>query len=338
MEPLVFEPFLRPMVWGGRELERLFGKRLPTDAAYGESWEISGHPSHVSVVAEGPHRGRRLTDLMAAHGRDLFGARACPARFPLLIKLLDCHELLSVQVHPTDELARQILGDELGKTEAWVILAVGPKGRIYAGLKPGVTREILKSHLAAGTVEACLHEFRPRVGDCLFLESGTVHAVGGGVVMAEVQQTSDATFRLFDWNRMGKDGKPRALHLEESLRSINFDSGPCHPISSTPAMAAETSSPRRRLVDCRYFRMDRIDLGAGAIAPQGGEMAIYLLLEGAGELSGAHFRRVFKAGETVLIPASADVLSWRGLPDSAAARLLEITLPSWFTQLQSGVP
>src|SRR5262245_26444494 len=177
MEPLIFEPYLRPMVWGGRRLATALGKSLPTEGTYGESWELSGHPQHVSRVADGPLRGMSLAELCTTHTAELFGKTKSAARFPLLIKLLDCHDWLSVQVHPNDELAAQLVPGESGKTEAWVIIEAGPTARIYAGLRPGTTRADVERHLAAGTVDQCLHSFTPRAGDCVFLPAGTVHAV-----------------------------------------------------------------------------------------------------------------------------------------------------------------
>lgn len=317
--PLVFEPYLRPQVWGERRLERRLGKRLPPEGRYGESWEISAHEHHVSRVAEGPLKSTRLDDLWREHGGELTGRDSPPPKFPLLIKYLDCHELLSVQVHPTDELARQIIGDESGKTEAWVIIDAEPTARIYAGLRPGVTRELLERHLAAGTVEECLHSFVPQPGDCVFLPSGTVHAVGGGVLMAEVQQTSDATFRLFDWNRPGPDGQPRKLHIEESLRSINWSAGPVQPVVPQRIDGLAAGVQGERLVACQYFQMDRYRLRSSMELPYADELSIWLVLEAAAELQSetGGYRRDFQAGETVLIPSAARGLSWRTPSGSA---------------------
>jgi mannose-6-phosphate isomerase len=320
MQPLVFEPYLRPMVWGHRRLGERFGKTLPTAEAFGESWEISAHPHHVSRVAEGPLSGAALTELCASHGRELFGEQLPPdGRFPLLIKLLDCHDLLSIQVHPTDELAPKLAGETLGKTEAWVILDVEPSGVVYAGLKAGVTRDELERHVHAGTLEQCLHCFKPSPGDCVFLPAGTVHAVGGGVVMAEVQQSSDATFRLYDWNRLGTDGKPRKLHLREALESINWDAGPVKPSVGVPLRGR----PGEALVRCRYFHLDRYRTAEPFAAPAG-RLSIWLALGGNAELRGAGYARTLRGGETVLIPASAGELTWR--PDGNAT-LLGVTLP-----------
>jgi mannose-6-phosphate isomerase len=319
--PLVFAPYFRPQVWGERRLQRRLGKRLPPEGRFGESWEISAHEHHVSRVAEGPLADVPLDELWRERASELSGKPVNPAKFPLLIKYLDCHELLSVQVHPTDELARALIGDESGKTEAWVILDAEPTARIYAGLRPGVTRDVLERHLAAGTVAECLHSFVPRPGDCVFLPSGTVHAVGGGVLMAEVQQTSDATFRLFDWNRPGPDGKPRKLHIEESLRSINWSAGPVHPV--VPQAIAQGE----RLVSCEYFEMHRYRLHGSLPLPYPGELSIWLVLDGSAELCNEQgdYRRAFQIGETVLIPAAAKEMQWAASAQGAILLGVRIT-------------
>ncbi len=251
--PLRFHPYLRPMVWGGRRLSEPLGKELPTTGPYGESWEISDHASHHSVVREGPHAGRALRELLEREPIALLGeagasypgvgVRDTPSHptgeFPWLVKFLDASDWLSVQVHPDDESAARLWPGERGKTEAWFVLAAEPGSRAYAGLLPGVDEKALRAALATGPegaardrhpVAECLHSFEPRPGDCLFLPAGTVHAVGGGVLIAEVQQTSDATFRLFDWDRKDAQGKARQLHVEESVACINWGAGPVHPV------------------------------------------------------------------------------------------------------------
>ncbi len=329
MQPLVFEPYLRPVVWGGRSLEQRLGKKLPGEERFGESWELSAHPHHVSRVAEGPWKGTKLTDLWDRHRNELAGSKLPEeAKFPWLIKFLDCHELLSVQVHPDDALARQLLGDESGKTEAWVVLEAAPGSRIYAGLKSGTTRADLERHLDAGTVAECLHGFTPRPGDCVFLPAGTVHAVGGGVLLAEVQQSSDATFRLFDWNRVGPDGKPRPLHRDAALQSIVWPSGPVSPVSPTPLPTTSPEANGERLVECRYFRIDRYRLGGILAIPARGKMSVWMVLDGEAELHAEEggYRRAFETGQTVLVPASSGPLAWRNL-GSNLATVLAVTLP-----------
>jgi mannose-6-phosphate isomerase len=327
MQPLVFEPYLRPMVWGGRRLGTLFNKPLPPEGTFGESWEVSAHPHHVSRVAEGPHRGETLTELGVNHPGELFGEQApADGRFPLLIKLLDCNDLLSIQVHPTDEIAARLLPGERGKTEAWVVLAAEPTAKIYAGLKPGTTRADLERHLAAGTADRCLYALTPKAGDCIFLPAGTVHAVGGGVVIAEVQQTSDATFRLFDWNRVGTDGKPRQLHLRESLESIDWNAGPVNPVEPRPITGLPPGVRGESLVRCRYFEMDRYALESALPLPRPGRVSVWLVLEGEAELRSisGEYRRLLLRGETVLIPAASDGLSFVPSP---RATLLGVYLP-----------
>jgi mannose-6-phosphate isomerase len=185
------------MVWGGRRLGEVLGKHLATHEPYGESWEISDHASHQSVVATGPLAGKTLRQLMDQDRSAVLGSAADQQRlFPWLVKFLDARDWLSVQVHPDDEAAKRLCPGEGGKTEAWFVLDAEPDSRVYAGLLPGVDEPRLRTALAAGTVANCLHQFVPRPGDFVFLPAGTVHAVGGGVLLAEVQQTSDATFRL----------------------------------------------------------------------------------------------------------------------------------------------
>jgi mannose-6-phosphate isomerase len=189
MDPLVFEPYARQQIWGQRRLESVLGKSLPSTNTFGESWEISAHPHHVSRVAEGPLVGKRLDELWHERRAEIAGhTETAIDRFPLLIKYLDCDQQLSVQVHPTDEAAARLIPGELGKTEAWVILEAEPTARIYAGLQPGTTRADAERCLLQGTVGDVLHNFVPTPGDCIFLPAGTLHAVGGGVLMAEVQQ------------------------------------------------------------------------------------------------------------------------------------------------------
>jgi mannose-6-phosphate isomerase len=327
MHPLVFQPYLRPQIWGSRRLGQDLGKTLPAEGTFGESWEISAHPHHLSCVAEGPMRGLRLVDLWQSHARELTGRDDAPrAKFPWLIKFLDCHEQLSVQVHPSDRIARELLGDEMGKTEAWVVLSAEPSGQIQAGLKPGITEAELVRHIEAGTVGECLHRFTPRPGDCIFLPAGTVHAVGGGVVLAEVQQSSDATFRLFDWNRLGPDGKPRALHRAEALRSIDWSAGPVAPVMPRPLPELAPGVRGESLVSCKHFRLDRYRISAALPNPYPERMSIWMLIGADAELRSVdgRYHREFRPGETVLIPASAGSLAWSA-STGTAANLLAIT-------------
>ena len=186
----------------------MLGKVLGEGEDYAESWELVDHGADQSVVVGGALAGMTLGQLVAEHGEELLGRHAGLGQFPLLLKFLDCNRTLSVQVHPNDVQGALLDPPDLGKTEAWVVLAADAGSKIYAGLKAGVTREDLRAALEAGTCEACLHQFEPQVGDCVFIRAGTVHALGAGLVIAEIQQASDTTFRLFDWNRgrCGREG------------------------------------------------------------------------------------------------------------------------------------
>ena len=221
--PFTFHPLFKERVWGGRRLAALYGKDLPPGVPIGESWEISDRPDDESVIANGPLAGRSLRWLMESHGPELLGA-ASPARdgrFPILCKILDAREMLSLQVHPPAHKARELRGDP--KTEMWHIVDAAPGAELFVGLKRGVTREMFEARIASGEVAGCFHRIPVSRGDTMFLPSGRVHAIGAGLVIFEIQQNSDTTYRVFDWNRKGLDGKPRELHIAESLASIDFE-------------------------------------------------------------------------------------------------------------------
>jgi mannose-6-phosphate isomerase len=220
--PLKFIPIVKERVWGGRNLEMLYRKPLPPNAPIGESWEISDRPGDASVIANGPLAGKNLRWLMENHERELLGgAQSQRGYFPLLIKILDAREKLSLQVHPPAHKASALGGEP--KTEMWYIARAAPGAELYVGLKRGVTREEFERKIRDGTVAECFHRVPVKAGDAMFLPSGRVHAIGAGLVIFEIQQNSDTTYRVFDWNRFGADGRPRDLHVAESLASIDFD-------------------------------------------------------------------------------------------------------------------
>src|SRR5712672_2761575 len=220
--PLTFHPIFKERVWGGRNLERLYKKPLPPGIPIGESWEISDRPGDVSVIANGTLAGKDLHWLMEHHPKELLGdAQLAGGRFPLLIKILDAEETLSLQVHPPAHKASELGGEP--KTEMWYVADAKPSAELYVGLKRGVTRDLFERKIKAGEVADCFHRVSVKPGDVMFLPSGRVHAIGGGLVIFEVQQNSDTTYRVFDWNRLGLDGKPRELHVAQSLASIDFN-------------------------------------------------------------------------------------------------------------------
>jgi mannose-6-phosphate isomerase len=330
---LRFEPFLRPMVWGGRQLGEVLGKPLPNGGLYGEAWEISDHASHHSIVADGPYRGHTLRVLMERDRQALLGPAADRhATFPWLVKLLDCWDWLSVQVHPDEEDVLRLWPGEGSKTEAWFILAATPDSRIYAGLKPGVDEAVLRRALANRTAADCLHQFHPQPGDCVFLPAGTVHAVGGGVLMAEVQQTSDATFRLYDWDRRDAQGRMRQLHVEEAMACIDWQAGPVHPVHATDYSSALEDRPaqalgqlQQTLVQCPYFTLEYVRRNDTFTLGGSGQLQVVLVLHGSGSLMGDNHERPLRTGDTLLLPAAASLHDCR---PTGAIGLLVATLPT----------
>ncbi len=301
LSPLRFEPILKRLIWGGRRLETVLGKILGPGQDYAESWEIADHRDDVSQVASGPLAGQGLRSLIREHGEGLFGpAVGLREQFPLLVKFLDAHRDLSVQVHPDDDRGRR-LADDNGKTEAWVVVHAEPGSLIYAGLRDGVTRERFADALEANAVEPLLHRFPARPGDCIFIPAGTVHAIGAGVVMAEVQQMSDATFRVYDWGRLGDDGQPRPLHIAQALESTNFDAGPVAPVR--PEVETVPGGERERLVACPYFDLERLRLRKPERVGSHDRFTILLGLAGASEIRHDGLAHTLRTGETLLLPA-----------------------------------
>ena len=298
-------------VWGGRELERVYQRKLPdAEKPYGESWEIVDREDAQSVVDEGPLAGTTLHELWTERRGEIFGSGYDGhARFPILIKVLDARDDLSIQVHPPARLAAELGGEP--KTEMWFIADCDPGAKLYVGLKRGVTRADFEKAIADGTVEQCVHAITPHQGDSIFIASGRLHAIGAGFLIHEIQQNSDTTYRVFDWNRPGLDGKPRALHVAQSLASIDFD-------DFEPAMDVPDGDT---LASCPYFKTDRKMLAAGeTIANAEPErFSILSVIEGTLESAGG---RRFPKGSFLLLPRGASALT--ALKDSA---VLQVTLP-----------
>lgn len=322
MQPLQLHPILKRIRWGGRRLGTVLGKPIGEASDYAESWEIADCGRDQSTVADGPFEGWTLARLVASQGTELFGPDRLAAHFPLLIKFLDCNDRLSVQVHPNDEQARRMGRGGNGKTEAWVILDAKPDSRIYAGLKAGVDRQTLEKHLDAGTVEDCLHSFRAMPGDCVFVPAGTVHALGEGILLVETQQSSDVTFRLFDWGRLGEDGKPRPLHRAESLACIDFDRGPVNPV--VPQLVAKEPERTEELVSSNYFHLRRHVLSQPRAMDENRSFRILMPLDGEVEIRTDSYQRRLHLGNTLLIPASAGAVR---LSPGGSAIVLELSPP-----------
>jgi mannose-6-phosphate isomerase len=301
---LRFAPILRRLIWGGRRLGTLLHKPIGEESDYAESWEICDYRDAVSIVSDGPLAGVSLRDLVQRRAGDLMGpGLANRDQFPLLVKFIDAHDVLSVQVHPDDEKAKRLAGDN-GKTETWVIVDAEPGSLIYAGLKSGVTREQLREAVARGRVEPLLHRFEPKPGDCIMIEAGTVHAIGAGVLLAEIQQMSDATFRIDDWGRTGPDGKPRELHIEQAMESIDFNRGPVNPLAPVTEPTAE-GNLREQLSKCPYFALERWTLKQPRSLGLPDRFTIVMGLGGSCLLRGQGRETSLAFGETLLQPASA---------------------------------
>ncbi len=251
--PLQFNPIYRQYLWGGRRFESAFGRMLPPGDRFAESWELVDHGADQSVVAHGPLRGTTLHDLVLFHAQELLGIHASQSCFPILFKFLDAACTLSVQVHPDDARAARLSPPDLGKTEAWVVLETNPGSLIYAGLRDGVDREALSDSLRRGKCEQVLHAIEPKIGDCIFIPAGTVHAIGEGLLVAEIQQASDTTYRLHDWNRVGPDGKSRPLHIDSGIEAVT-QFGPVH---KTQGHTTDDASVQR-LVESDYFILDTV--------------------------------------------------------------------------------
>ena len=258
---LTFLPIFKERVWGGRSLSTLFGKDLPGNQPIGESWEITDRPEGVSVVAQGPFAGKSLRELLEGHPDAVLGDLPSQGgRFPWLVKILDAREDLSLQVHPPASKAEALRGEP--KTEMWYVAGAQPGAKIHVGVRPGVTRELFEAKTRDGSVAECFHRHEVRAGDVMFVPSGRVHALGGGNVVFEVQQNSDTTYRVFDWNRVGLDGKPRELHLGPAFESIDFE-------DTLPSLVPELWSrvapgvSVRPLVHHPLFDVDLLRLEAG---------------------------------------------------------------------------
>ncbi len=307
---MVFEPIYKERVWGGRVLERDYGRQLPdVRTPFGEAWEVVDRPDDRGRVVTGSHAGRTLHELWVEQRAELFGAglEHAGADFPLLLKMLDARRPLSVQVHPTASAVAEFGGE--AKSEMWYVLAADSGAKLFVGVKEGVDREVFEQAVAEGRTEETLHVLEPKAGEFLFIPSGRLHAIGAGLVLFEMQQNSDTVYRVFDWNRVGLSGVPRELHTQEALQCIDFD-------DVTPSMG---EAQGELLVDCDHFRVERWAIEPGA-ARGGGEdrFALYTVVEGAVDCGAS----TFGPGRSFLLPVGgAPLQAPRG------AVILRTTLP-----------
>lgn len=314
--PLTFTPVLKDYIWGGRNLEKRLGRPLPPDKEIAESWEIAGHKDGTSVVNNGRFADIPLTELHDQLGLDLIGTRSAWAqernKFPLLIKLLDANRRLSVQVHPDDDYALEHEGNELGKTEMWVVLHAEPDAAIILGVKEGTTPDTFRQAIKDGDLEPYLHHIPVQTGDVVCVPAGSLHAILGGLLIAEIQQNSNTTYRVYDWNRL-RDGQPRPLHVEQALDVINFDQ--VEPTLPTPAPVADADGIRRfRLCTNRYFVTERVEMNKEAVYNgrcSGETLEIWGAIDGAVtvnnvELTAVHFTLLPAALGNFTVTATTD--------------------------------
>ena len=322
LTPLRLEPIFQYRLWGGRRLAKWSREPLPGGEPIGEAWILSDRDDHASVVAEGPLKGKTLKELFAEHGPAMRGP-ATYERFPLLLKFLDATQMLSVQVHPSDEHKDLLPKGERGKTESWLVLEAEEGSSIYAGLEPGVTPETLREEAKAGTVEKDLASWHPKVGDGLFIEAGTVHALGGGVVVFETQQNSDVTFRLFDWNRVDeKTGKPRELHIDQAAKATNYDAVAVKP--TEPTVLSTQRVLREGMFACEFFTVERLTGDSPFTVGAPDALRVLVALEGEGTMQMFDELYEVRQGDVWLLPAEVGELEFK--PEGKAV-LAEVAVP-----------
>ncbi len=327
--PLSFEPIYKPKLWGGSRILDHFSRAPVGREPIGESWELVDLEEDASRVLSGPAKGRTLSQLVAEWGGDLLGdAELFEGRFPLLIKYLDARENLSVQVHPTEKVARELGGNVRVKHEVWYVLDADPGGVIYHGLESGVSKRRFIEAMTSGRVDGVLRKIPVRRGDCYYLPSGTPHALGAGVLVAEIQTPSDITFRTYDWGRIDPaTGKPRQLHLDQAVRCIDFEHPPEPPMQQRLHLGT-TMATVTRLVSCPCFVMDKVAMSQGAEQDAtAGRFAVWMLLKGFGRIEWAagETRLECRPGDVILLPAGLEEASFRAI---TPVEWLEVTVPS----------
>lgn len=311
--PLKFSPILKSMIWGGEKLRQY--KAIDTDQKnIGESWELSGVPGNESVVSNGEFAGRTITELIKEYGPDLLGRKVYETygeNFPLLIKFIDARDDLSIQVHPDDAMAQAVHGQPFGKTEMWYMVDADKDAHLMSGLSTEITPEEYVSRVENNTITDVLCDFKVQPGDVFFLPAGRIHSIGKGCFIAEIQQTSDLTYRIYDFGRLGLDGKPRELHTELAKDAIDYSVSEDYRTSYESVMNVDTP-----LVECEYFKTHLLDLTEPMSVKVNSKDSFMVLicLEGKGELQDPEGNVIaLKQGETVLIPACNDTVTFNPL-------------------------
>ena len=313
--PLQFEPILKDRIWGGEKLKTILNKPI-TSKITGESWELSTVEGDVSVVSNGILKGKSLMVLIDEKPNEILGTKVYSRfgkQFPLLFKYLDAREDLSIQVHPNDKLAKE-RHNSFGKTEMWYVMQADPDSRIIVGFKENSSKEEYLKHLHDKTLVSILDDVKAKAGDVFFLETGTVHAIGAGLVVAEIQQTSDITYRLYDFDRKDAQGNTRELHVDLALDAINYNK------VDTQKKYESKANTSNVVVDCPYFTTNFIPLEDKAEVSKSGEtFTVYMCIEGSFEIEYDGFKQTYIKGDTVLVPAEINTFILNG-----KASILEI--------------
>jgi len=320
--PLTFKEIFKAKPWGGRGLARFAGKRLPPNIPIGESWEVSDHPHGMSVVSDGPVAGKTLAELTSDHARAIIGRKPRDGRFPLLIKTIHARDQLSVQVHPDDRLAAAMKLGDSGKTEAWYFLHASPRAYVVAGLKAKRDIARLDDLARTGRIAERLRIRPVSTGEALLCRAGVVHGNGPGAVFLEVQQNSNATFRLYDWDRVGLDGKARELHVAEAVRAVGNEARTLE--RQRPRALRGMGFPAERLVTCDKFVMDRWRLRSAVEREKPKRFEILYVVRGSGQLSDGRWpERILKKGRVVLVPACVGAYAVRASRPLTIIRMAE---------------
>lgn len=306
--PLRFKPVYQPYIWGGDKLRSHLGRTDTPEGIVAESWEISDREDGMGVVSGGPFDGKSFQELLENHSADILGSGK-GASFPLLIKVLDAAKTLSVQVHPNDKTAAEFGGE--AKTECWYILQADEGACVYCGLKPGVTPELFRDAIKNGGVEALLTELQVSAGDMVFVPGGRMHAIASGCLLLEVQQNSNTTYRVYDWGRVGADGNPRELHIDQALQVTNWDEPPAE-LTPPESLEPLAGMPREKLVESPYFLLESLtSTDEATLPPHPQGFQVLFVTEGSLSISAN--------GETVQVPEKSSVL----LPAACGAVQLE---------------
>ncbi|WP_396635293.1 type I phosphomannose isomerase catalytic subunit [Maribacter sp. R86514] len=320
MHPLKFRPILKERLWGGTKLKEVFGKPIESDIT-GESWELSTVKGDISVVANGSLEGKSLLDLIDSNAEELLGKSVVERfgkEFPILIKFIDAKQDLSIQLHPNDALAKE-RHDSFGKTEMWYIMDADPKAELIVGFNKDVTKEEYAESVANDTLLDLLNYEQVKEGDTFFINTGKIHAIGAGVMLAEIQQTSDVTYRVFDFNRKDKDGNLRELHTDLALDAVDYEKKDDFKVSY-----GQDKNEVNTMVDCPYFKTNFIELteNLDLDTAQRDSFTIFMCVGGEATIKTAEGEVSIKSGETVLLPALTQKISLQ----SKGAKLLEVTI------------